>query len=136
MVSMTRLARKSGSVHVVAGGRKATSYGVTSAVKMSAIDVHPSHHGMKRDLRGSISSQQPGWACSSLSALLWKPASFAACLVGSRATFVSISLPDLERCRVMVDEGAMDDDMDDVFVDDIAATSLQAMQAARPAEFV
>lgn len=36
----------------------------------------------------------------------------------------------------MVDEGAMDDDMDDVFVDDIAATSLQAMQAARPAEFV
>ena len=56
--STMRLIKKSGSSGERDAGRKPTSYGVTRAVKTSAIEVHTSHRGIRRDVRGSII--QPG----------------------------------------------------------------------------
>ena len=55
MKSITRFVKNSGSVTVCAPSRKPTSYGVTSATKMSAVDVVRSHLLSQFDLRGSIS---------------------------------------------------------------------------------
>ena len=52
--SKTRLTPKSGCSVSTYGARYTHSYGVASAVKMSATSIAMSHHWTKRDVRGSI----------------------------------------------------------------------------------